>query len=240
MRLEGKVAFVTGASRGIGRASVLALAEEGAAVAIGFNRDKDGALETAAQCAQALAVQIDVANPESVAAAFDEVEKSLGKVSVLVNNAGLTRDRLLIRMTEEDWREVIEVDLAGVFRCSKRALPAMLQDHWGRIITIGSAVGLVGNRGQSNYAAAKAGVIGFTKSVAREVATHGVTANVVAPGYVETELTSTLSEQATAALMDRIPLGRPATPEEVAEAVRFCAISPYLTGQVISIDGGLT
>ena len=240
MRLEGKVALVTGASRGIGRASAIALAEEGAAVAVGFNSDKDSALETAGQCREARPVQIDVSDPESVAAGFDEIEKALGKVSVLVNNAGITRDKLLLRMTEKDWADVLEIDLGGVFRCTKRALPGMLAERWGRIITVGSAVGHAGNRGQSNYAAAKAGAIGFTKSVAREVASHGITANVVAPGLVDTDLTSTLSDQARSALIDRIPLGRSATPEEVAEAVRFCATSPYLTGQVISLDGGLT
>jgi 3-oxoacyl-[acyl-carrier protein] reductase len=240
MRLEGKVALVTGASRGIGRASAVSLAEEGAAVAVGFNTDKDAALETAGQCREGFPVQIDVSDPESVASAFDEIEKALGKVSVLVNNAGITRDKLLLRMTEQDWAEVLDIDLGGVFRCTKRALPGMLSDRWGRIVTVGSAVGQAGNRGQSNYAAAKAGAIGFTKSVAREVASHGITANVVAPGLVDTDLTSTLSDQARSALIERIPLGRSATPEEVAEAVRFCATSPYLTGQVISLDGGLT
>lgn len=240
MSISGRVAFVTGASRAIGRASARALSEEGAKVAIGFRTDKDGALETAAACTDALVVQIDVRDPESVAAAFDEIEKSLGPVEILVNNAGITKDGLLMRMSEDDWQDVIETDLSGVFRCTKRALRSMLRSGWGRVITIGSVVGSVGNAGQTNYAAAKAGVVGFTKALGREVAGHGVTANVVSPGYVETELTAVLSDAAKDALTSRIPLGRPAEPEEVAEAVRYCARNAYVTGQVIAVDGGLS
>lgn len=239
--LSGRVALVTGAGRGIGRASALALAEEGAIVAAGFRSDKDGALETLELCGgNGIAVAIDVCDPEAVAAAFDEVEKSLGQVSVLINNAGVTQDRLLLRMTEKDWSEVIETDLTGVFRCTKRALPGMLRAKWGRVISIGSVVGSAGNPGQTNYAAAKAGVAGFTKALSREVAGHGITANVVAPGYVETALTEDLSDDAKGALVDRIAMKRPAAPEEIAEAVRFCARCSYLTGQVVSVDGGLT
>lgn len=238
--IAGRVAFVTGASRGIGRACALALSEEGSKVAVGFRSDKDGALDTAAACGDSVVVQIDVRDPESVAAAFDEIEKTLGAVEILVNNAGMTKDALLMRMSEQDWLEVIETDLNGVFRCSKRALRSMLRSEWGRVITIGSVVGSVGNPGQANYAAAKAGVVGFTKALAREVARHGVTANVVAPGYVETELTAVLSEAARNALLSRVPLGRPAEAQEVAEAVRFCARNAYVTGQVIAVDGGLS
>lgn len=237
--LEDKIALITGASRGIGRASAFALHQEGARVVVGFRNDKDGALETASAAGDAKIVQIDVTDPEGVSAAFDEIESSLGSVDILVNNAGTTQDKLLLRMKEEDWNEVIETDLTGVFRCTKRALPGMLKKGWGRVISVGSVVGSAGNPGQTNYAAAKAGVVGFTKSLAKEVAKHGITANVVAPGFVDTVLTSRLSEPAKAALIDRVPLGRPATAEEVAEAVRFCARASYLTGQVIAIDGGL-
>jgi 3-oxoacyl-[acyl-carrier protein] reductase len=234
------VALVTGASRGIGRAAARVLAEEGARVAIGFRNDKDGALETKAACAGAEIVHIDIADAESVAAAFDEVERGLGKVEILVNNAGLRRDGLLMRMKEADWAEVIEVDLTGVFRCTRRALPGMLAAKWGRVITIGSIAGVVGNAGQTNYAAAKAGVVGFTKSLAREVARKGVTANVIAPGLVDTALTADVSDSARAALLERVPMGRPGDADEVAEAVRFCARASYLTGQVIAVDGGLS
>lgn len=240
MTLDGRVALVTGASRGIGRASAIALAEEGARVAIGYRQDKDGALQVAESCKDAVVVHIDVTDPESVAACFDEVEHSVGDVEILVNNAGITKDRLLIRMSEKDWTDVLETNLTGSFRVTKRAIPSMLKARWGRIITIGSVVGSQGNPAQTNYAAAKAGLIGFTKSLAREVASHGITANVVAPGYVETELTAVLSQAQRTALIERIPLKRQASAEEVAEAVRFCARSSYLTGQVISIDGGLS
>lgn len=236
----GKVGLVTGASRGIGRASGLALAAEGIRVAVCYRQDKDGALETAAACPGSMTVQIDVTSPESVAAAFDEVEATLGPVEVLVNNAGLIRDRLLIRMREEDWAEVIETDLTGVFRCTKRALPGMLRAGWGRIVNLGSVAGTVGNPGQANYAAAKAGVIGFTKALAREVARRGITVNVVSPGLVDTALTADLSPAARQAVLDRVPMGRPATPEEVAEAVRFCVRASYMTGQTILVDGGIS
>lgn len=234
------VALVTGASGAIGRACAAALAEDGAQVAIGFMSNKEGALETASSCPGSHVVQIDTRDAEAVSAAFDEVEHALGPVEVLVNNAGITRDRLLMRMTEDDWHEVIETNLSGTFRCTKRALPKMLRNGWGRVINVGSVVGSAGNPGQANYAASKAGLIGFTKSLAREVARHGITVNVVAPGLVDSELTSVLSDSARSSLLERIPMGRPGGTEEVADAVRFCANSGYLTGQVIHIDGGLT
>lgn len=240
MSLEGRVAFVTGAAGGIGRASAVALADGGAKVAVGFRSDKEGALETTTRCTDSAAVRIDVRDPAGIASAFDEIEHSLGSVEILVNNAGLTLDRLLLRMSEKDWAEVIETDLTGVFRCTKRALLPMLESGWGRIVNIGSVVGLAGNPGQTNYAAAKAGVIGFTKALAREVARRGITVNVVAPGLVDTNLTAALSPEARQALLERIPLGRAAAPDEVAEAVRFCARASYLTGQVIAVDGGLS
>ena len=238
-RLAGRVAFVTGASRGIGRATAEGLAADGMRVAIGFREDKDGAAAAAERCPGSITVRIDVTSTESVAAAFDEIERSLGPVEVLVNNAGVRRDSLLMRMKDADWDDVIAGNLTGVFTCTRRALPAMLRGRWGRIVNIGSVAGTVGNAGQANYAAAKAGIVGFTKSVAREVARHGVTANVVVPGLVDTAMTLGMPAAQREKLIERIPMGRTGTPEEVAEAVRFCARASYMTGSSIDIDGGL-
>ncbi|MGH2731742.1 MAG: 3-oxoacyl-ACP reductase family protein [Actinomycetota bacterium] len=241
MSLSGRVALVTGASRGIGRACALGLLEDGLRVAIGYREDKDGAHETAAgAAAETLVVRIDVTNPESVESAFDEVRQRFGAVEVLVNNAGVRRDRVLIRMKEEDWEEVVATNLTGVFRCTKRALPGMLAARWGRVITIGSVAGTLGNAGQANYSAAKAGVVGFTKALAREVASKGITANVVVPGLVETGMVADLNPAARENLLKRIPIGRPGTPEEAAEAVRYCARASYVNGQTIVVDGGLS
>ncbi len=240
MSLSGRVALVTGASRGIGRACALALLEEGLRVAVGYREDKDGAHETAAGASEALVVRIDVTSSESVESAFDEVSQRFGPVEVLVNNAGIRRDRVLIRMKEEDWEEVVATNLTGVFRCTKRALPGMLDASWGRVITIGSVAGMLGNVGQINYSAAKAGVVGFTKALAREVGRKGITANVVAPGLVDTSMVADLKPAARERMIERIPVGRPGTPEEVAEAVRYCARASYVTGQTIVVDGGLS
>jgi 3-oxoacyl-[acyl-carrier protein] reductase len=238
--LQNRVGFVTGASRGIGRASAQALAEEGVRVAIGYREDKEGAGAASALCPGSIVVRIDVTSPESVASAFDEIEKTLGTVEVLVNNAGLRRDGLLMRLKERDWDDVIATNLTGAFRCTKRALPGMLKGRWGRIVSIGSVAGSVGNPGQANYAAAKAGLVGFTKSVAREVASHGVTANVVVPGLVDTAMTLNMPPAQREKLLERIPMARTGTPEEVAEAVRFCAMASYMTGHTITVDGGIT
>jgi 3-oxoacyl-[acyl-carrier protein] reductase len=243
MTIAGRVALVTGASRGIGKACALALAAEGVRVAVGYREDKDGAQEALAGVAgvsSGIAVQVDVRDPERVQAAFDEVEAALGPVEILVNNAGTTRDRLLMRMSEDDWDDIIETDLSGVFRCTKRAIAGMLRNRWGRVITIGSVVGQTGNPGQANYAAAKAGVVGFTRALSREVASKGITANVVAPGLIETDMTAVIREAAREAMLGRVPAGRPGTPEEVAEAVCFCARASYVTGQTIVVDGGLS
>lgn len=186
-----------------------------------------------------MTVRIDVTGTEHVSSAFDEVEKLLGPVEVLINNAGITRDRLSMRMSEEEWEQVINVNLSGAFRCTKRALPSMLKAGWGRVVSIGSVVGTTGNAGQTNYAAAKAGLIGFTKSLSREVARKGITANVVAPGLVDTAMTAVLSEDQRRALLSQVPMGRPGTTDEIAEAVRFCVRASYLTGQTIGINGGL-
>jgi len=238
--LKDRVGFVTGASRGIGRATVVALVEEGVRMAIGYREDKEGAIAASALWPGSVVVRIDVTNAESVAGAFDEIEKTLGSVEVLVNNAGLRRDSLLMRMKDRDWDDVIAANLTGAFRCTKRALPGMLRGRWGRIVSIGSVAGSVGNPGQANYSAAKAGLVGFTKSVAREVAGHGVTANVVVPGLVDTAMTIGMAASQREKLVERIPMGRPGTPEEVAEAVRFCARASYMTGNTVTVDGGIT
>lgn len=240
LALQGRVALVTGAGSGIGRASAQVLAQEGARVAVGFCQNKQGALATSAGCDRSMVVNIDVSSSGSVAEAFEEVEKRMGPVEILVNNAGITRDGLLMRMTEKAWDEVMEVALKGVFRCTKRALPGMVRNRWGRVVSIGSVVGTTGNPGQANYAAAKAGVVGFSKALALEVAGKGVTVNVVAPGLVETGFITGMPQAARQAMLNRIPMGRCASADEAAEAVRFCVRADYLTGQVIGIDGGLT
>lgn len=240
MSLSGRVALVTGAGSGIGRASAVALAEEGCRVAIGYRSNSDGAKQTSEQCPDSLVVEIDVSSTPSVKEAFRQIEQEVGPVQILVNNAGITRDGLLMRMGEDAWDEVVDVALKGTYRCTKQALPSMLRERWGRVISVGSVVGTTGNPGQTNYAAAKAGIVGFSKALALEVAAKGVTVNVVAPGLVETDFITKMSEAALTAMRSRIPMGRAARPEEAAEAVRFCARAGYLTGQVIGIDGGLT
>ncbi len=237
--LDGRVALVTGAGSGIGRASAVALAAEGVRVAVGYRGNKDGAQETVALCEGAMEFNIDVSSTESVAGAFEEIEQALGPVEILVNNGGITRDGLLMRMSEAAWDEVIDVNLKGAFRCTKRALPGMLKGRWGRVINMGSVVGTTGNPGQANYAAAKAGLVGFSKALSLEVASKGITVNVVAPGLVETDFIARLPQAARDALMSKVPMGRAASADEAAEAVRFCARAGYLTGQVIGINGGI-
>jgi 3-oxoacyl-[acyl-carrier protein] reductase len=241
--LQGRTALVTGASGSIGRACAVALAGQGARVVVAYGTDEQGAAETADQVksagGEAVVAQADLSQPtaakELVAAAGSD------GVDILVNNAGLTRDALLLRMRDQDFGDVLEVNLLAAFRCTREALRGMLRRRWGRVIAISSVVGLVGNAGQANYAASKAGLIGLTLSVAREVAQRGITANVVAPGYIPSKLTDAMSEEAKQATLSGIPAGRLGTPEEVAAAVRFLASDEagYITGQVLAVDGGL-
>jgi 3-oxoacyl-[acyl-carrier protein] reductase len=243
--LSGKVALVTGGSRGIGRAIALALASQGAAVAVNYATNEEAANETVQQIegcgAKAVALRGDVADAEAGKRLVEETITKLGGLHILVNNAGLTQDDLLLRMSEEAWDRVLAVDLRGAYLCTKAALRPMIRQRWGRIVSIASVAGLVGNPGQANYAAAKAGLIGFTKSVAKEVASRNVTANAIAPGLVATEMTAGLTEGQEQAVLGLVPLGRAATPDEIAPAVVFFASEEagYITGAVLAVDGGL-
>ncbi|MEW6750273.1 MAG: 3-oxoacyl-ACP reductase FabG [Candidatus Latescibacterota bacterium] len=240
--LSGRVALVTGGGRGIGRAICQALARAGASVAAA-DVDLAGAEETVSGLpAPGLALRLDVATPESAQAGIDQVMERYGRLDVLVNNAGITRDGLLMRMSEADWDLVLAVNLKGVFNCSKAAVRPMMKARWGRIISISSVVGVNGNPGQANYAASKAGVIGLTKTLARELASRNITANAVAPGFIETDMTAKLSPEARTAMLSQVPLGRPGTPQDVAEAVLFLASeqASYITGQVLHVNGGMT
>ncbi|MEB3272557.1 MAG: 3-oxoacyl-[acyl-carrier-protein] reductase [Prochlorothrix sp.] len=242
-RLNEKVALVTGASRGIGRAIALALAEEGAKVVINYASSSGAADEVVAKIeaagGEAIAVQADVSEEEQVERLFKAAIDRWGRVDVLVNNAGITRDTLLMRMKTPDWQAVINLNLTGVFLCSRAASKVMLKQRSGRIINIASVVGEMGNPGQANYSAAKGGVIALTKTLAKELAPRGVTANAVAPGFIATEMTQVLKADD---LLKFIPLGRYGEAEEVAGLVRFLAAdtaAAYITGQVINVDGGM-
>jgi 3-oxoacyl-[acyl-carrier protein] reductase len=234
--LEGKTALVTGASRGIGRAIAVELAAAGASVVIGYRSGKDEAESLAAEIG-ARAVQADVSNAEEAKRLVEEA----GDVDVLVNNAGLTRDGLLARMSDDDWRTVIETNLSSVFYTCRAVCRPMMKKRAGSIVNVSSIVGVHGNWGQTNYAASKAGIIGFTKSLARELGSRNVRANVVAPGYVKTQLTEVLPEEATAAMLQNTPLGRLGEPTDVAGAVRFLCSdeASFITGEVLLVDGGL-
>ena len=241
--LDGQIALVTGASRGIGRAVALALAEAGAEVVVNYSNSPDAADAVVAEIkncgGQAYALQADVAQEEAVNALIQTVIERSGRIDVLVNNAGITRDGLLMRMKTEDWQSVINLNLSGVFLCTRAVARPMLKQKSGRIINITSVVGLMGNAGQSNYAAAKAGVVGFTRSTAKEMASRGITVNAVAPGFIATDMTKDLDAEG---ILAAIPLGRFGTPEQVAGAVRFLASDPaaaYITGQVLQVDGGM-
>jgi 3-oxoacyl-[acyl-carrier protein] reductase len=233
LSLAGKVAVVTGASGALGSAAARQLAELGATVVWNYNRTRPEAEH---------AVQADVSTAGGAQALVDYAVKGLGRLDVLVNNAGIARDGLAMRMSEEDWDAVLDTNLKGAFLCSRAALRPMLKQHWGRIVNVTSVAGLVGNPGQANYSAAKAGLIGLTKSLAREVASRNVTVNAVAPGYIPSAIWDSVSEEAKAGVLEHIPMGRTGTPQEVAAAIAFLASdeAAYITGQVLAIDGGLT
>ena len=243
--LDGRVALVTGASRGIGASIACSLALAGAKVGVNYNTSREAAEKVVEKITksggQALLVAGNVAEEASAEAAVKQVMERWGQIDILVNNAGINRDRLLLRMSPEDWDQVLDVNLRGAFLCSKFVMPQMIKQRRGRIVNISSVVGLSGNPGQANYAAAKAGLIGFTKAVAREVASRNVTVNAVAPGFVTTGMVENLSEGAQKQILGRIPMGRFGTAEDVSQAVLFlCGDGAgYITGQVLTIDGGL-
>ena len=245
MLLDGKTALVTGASRGIGRAVALALAAAGARVAINYAGNVKAAEEVKASIeaagGTAILCQADIADSAAVEAMIADVVKEFGAIDILVNNAGITRDTLLMRMKDEDFAKVLDTNLKGVFYCTKAVSKLMMKKRAGRIINMASVVGLVGNAGQTNYAAAKAGVIGFSKSAAKELASRGITVNVVAPGFIGTDMTAGLPESVKEKMLTDIPLGRMGEPEDVANAVLFLASdqASYITGQVVNVDGGM-
>lgn len=239
-----RVALVTGASRGIGRASAIALAAAGYAVCVNY-RAQEEAAQAVVQAirdadGEAVAIGADISRREDVEMLFQRTSEALGPVAVLVNNAGITRDTLLLRLGEDDWDAVLDTNLRGAYLCTKAALRPMLKARWGRIISVSSVIGLTGNPGQANYAAAKAGLIGFTRSVAREVANRNITANALAPGYITTDITQDLPEELKVKVLEMIPAGRFGTPEDVADVVVFLAsdAARYITGQVLNVDGG--
>lgn len=244
MSLEGKVAIVTGASRGIGRAIALKLAREGASLVVTATTEESArntAAEVEALGQKALALAVDVADPAAVEAMFAAAVETFGKVDILVNNAGITKDGLLLRMKDADWDAVLDVNLKGAFNCVREAAKLMTKARSGRIVNISSVVGEMGNAGQINYCASKAGMIGITKSAARELAKRGITVNAVTPGFIETDMTAVLSDKVREGLLQQIPLERLGTPDDVANAVFFLVSSmgDYITGHVLSVNGGM-
>ena len=243
---DGRVALVTGGSRGIGRSIALRLAADGHVVVVNYSASSSAAADVVAEIesagGRAMSAQADVSDPDQVGGLFDRVAAELGSVDVLVNNAGITKDNLLLRMSHEDFDSVIKTNLGSAFLCTKASLRGMLKARWGRIISIASVAGISGNAGQANYAASKAGMIAFAKSIAKEVGSRGITSNVVAPGYIATDMTDALGDSAKESASAAIALGRFGQPEEVAEAVGFLAsdASSYITGQVLAVDGGIT
>lgn len=244
--LNGKTALVTGASRGIGKAIAFQLANMGANVLINYNSNEILAKEVMGQCKElgvkTAIYKADISISKEVDQMFESAESDFDNIDILVNNAGIVNDRLLLRMTEEQWDEVINVDLKGPFLCTKRAVKTMLKKRWGRIVNISSVVALGGGAGQTNYAAAKSGLSGLTKSAAQEFASRNITMNIVAPGFINTDITRDLPENLKTTILDRIPMGRSGKPEEVANLVGFLCSenSSYITGQLFCIDGGLT
>ena len=240
-----RIAVVTGGSRGIGRAVCVALAQQGCTVVVNYCHGEQAAAETVALCqqagAEALAVQADISTAEGCKTLFEAALAAYGRVDILVNNAGVTRDNLILRLTEEDFDRVLDANLKGAFLCCKEAARRMVRQRYGRIVNLSSVVGLRGNAGQTNYAASKAGLIGLTKSLAKELASRGVTVNAVAPGLIQTDMTAALPEAVRTEMCKGIPAGCPGQPEDVARAVAFLAAedSRYITGQVLCVDGGM-
>lgn len=245
MKLAGKVAVVTGASRGIGKSIAIELAKEGADVVVNYAGSVDRANEVVKEIEvlgrKAMSIQCDVSNGDSVNAMIKEVLEAFGSLDILVNNAGITRDNLLMRMKDSEWDDVINTNLKGVFLCTKAVTRPMMKQRKGRIINITSIVGVTGNPGQANYVAAKAGVIGFTKTTAKELAQRNITVNAIAPGFITTDMTDKLTEEVKSGMLEQIPLGQFGKPEDIANAVIFLASdeSSYITGQTLHIDGGM-
>ena len=243
MKLKGRVALVTGAAQGIGKSIAEALAKEGADIIvsdINIELAKITANEIGGLGVKSIAVKTNVADANDVAASVEQAVKEFGKIDILVNNAGITKDNLVIRMKDEDWDAVLSVNLRSMFLCIKAIAPLMMKNRWGRIVNIASIVGEMGNFGQANYSAAKAGAIGLTKTVARELASRGITCNAIAPGFIDTAMTQKLSDDVKKRLSEQIPLTRLGTPEDIAKAVVFlCADAGYITGQVINVNGGM-
>jgi len=241
--LSGKIALVTGGSRGIGRAISLALAAHGASVAINYASNVAAAEETAKEIGEGRAVTLagDVSDPATAAALIEGTVAAFGRIDILVNNAGVTADDLILRMSEEAWDRVVDTNLKGAFAVSKAALRPMIRQRWGRIISVSSVAGMVGNAGQANYSAAKAGIIGLTKAIAKEVASRNITANVIAPGFVDTEMTANLTDAQREEIMRMVAVGRTGTPADIAPAAVFLASeeAAYVTGHVLTVDGGL-
>ncbi|HII2982893.1 TPA: 3-oxoacyl-ACP reductase FabG [Yersinia enterocolitica] len=241
MSFEGKIVLVTGASRGIGRAIAELLAERGARV-IGTATSEKGAEAISAYLGdQGKGLMLNVVDPASIESVLATIRAEFGEVDILVNNAGITRDNLLMRMKDEEWQDIIDTDLTSVFRLSKAVMRAMMKKRFGRIITIGSVVGTMGNAGQVNYAAAKAGLIGFSKSLAREVASRGITVNVVAPGFIETDMTTALTDDQRAGILAQVPANRLGQAKEIASAVAFLASdeASYISGETLHVNGGM-
>lgn len=245
MHLTDKVALVTGASRGIGRAIAVLMAKQGADVVVNYSGSEGAAQETVdailALGRKAIKVKANVGNAEEVAAMVEEAHTAFGRIDILVNNAGITRDGLLMRMKDDDWDDVMNINLKGVYLVTKAVSKIMMKQRSGKIVNMTSVVGVTGNAGQANYSASKAGVIGFTKTCAKELASRGITVNAIAPGFIHTDMTDVLPDKVKEAMVQTIPLGRMAEPEEVAVVATFLAsdMASYITGQVINVDGGM-